>query len=88
MSIRFLIRFVLLTLGFALTTLGILAWQQMNFDLNSLWPIAAEFTAQVLGTTEQVWGQVFPEQLGREYRPPVLVFPLSFKICTAQFALI
>lgn len=34
---------------------------------------AAEFSARVLATTEQVWGQVFPEQLGRPYDPPVLV---------------
>ncbi|SDO02041.1 hypothetical protein SAMN05216196_10399 [Lutimaribacter pacificus] len=34
---------------------------------------AAEFSSRVLATTEQVWGQVFPAQLGREYTPPVLV---------------
>lgn len=34
---------------------------------------AAEFTARVLATTEDVWGQVFAEQLGRPYEPPVLV---------------
>lgn len=34
---------------------------------------AAQFTSQVLATTEDVWGQIFPQQLGREYRPPVLV---------------
>jgi len=34
---------------------------------------AAAFSAQVLATTETVWSQVFPEQLGRAYRPPVLV---------------
>ena len=34
---------------------------------------AAEFTSRVLATTEEVWGQVFPAQLGREYTPPVLV---------------
>ena len=40
---RFIIRFLLLTLGFALTTLGLLAWQQINFDLNSIWPISNTF---------------------------------------------
>ncbi|NKB97675.1 MAG: hypothetical protein GKR90_04120 [Pseudomonadales bacterium] len=45
MRIRYLIRFGLLTLGFALTTSGILAWQQINFDLDTLWPVAREFTA-------------------------------------------
>lgn len=32
-----------------------------------------EFSAQVLATTEEVWGRVFPEQLDRTYEPPVLV---------------
>lgn len=34
---------------------------------------AAEFTSQVLATTEEVWGQVFDQQLNRAYEPPVLV---------------
>ncbi|MDF1803737.1 neutral zinc metallopeptidase [Thalassovita sp.] len=34
---------------------------------------AAEFSSRVLATTEAVWDQVFPEQLGVEYQPPVLV---------------
>jgi predicted metalloprotease len=34
---------------------------------------AAEFSVQVLATTEQVWDQIFTEQLGRTYTPPVLV---------------
>ncbi|MEM9130026.1 MAG: neutral zinc metallopeptidase [Pseudomonadota bacterium] len=34
---------------------------------------AAEFTSRVLATTEDVWGRVFPEQLGRDYNPPILV---------------
>lgn len=34
---------------------------------------AAEFTARVLATTEDVWDRVFPEQIGGEYVPPVLV---------------
>ncbi|THH36834.1 hypothetical protein E4Z66_07765 [Aliishimia ponticola] len=34
---------------------------------------AAEFTSRVLATTEQVWDQVFEQQLGRDYVPPVLV---------------
>ncbi|MEM8803596.1 MAG: neutral zinc metallopeptidase, partial [Pseudomonadota bacterium] len=34
---------------------------------------AAEFTSRVLATTEDVWGKVFPEQLGRNYNPPTLV---------------
>lgn len=39
MRVRYLIRFALLILGFALTTSGVLAWQQIDFDLNSMWPI-------------------------------------------------
>lgn len=34
---------------------------------------AGRFAAQVLGTTEEVWAQVFADQLGRDYTPPVLV---------------
>lgn len=34
---------------------------------------AAEFTSRVLATTEEVWGQVFPAQVGKPYKPPVLV---------------
>ena len=34
---------------------------------------ATQFSAQVLATTEDVWGKVFPEQIGREYEPPQLV---------------
>lgn len=34
---------------------------------------AAEFTSQVLATTEDVWGKIFPQRLGRDYTPPVLV---------------
>ena len=34
---------------------------------------ATQFTAQVLATTEDIWGEIFPQQLGREYVPPKLV---------------
>lgn len=34
---------------------------------------AAEFSAKVLATTEEVWGQVFQQQLNRSYTPPVMV---------------
>ncbi|WP_132998168.1 neutral zinc metallopeptidase [Sulfitobacter pontiacus] len=34
---------------------------------------ATQFTAQVLATTEDVWGEIFTQQLGREYVPPKLV---------------
>ncbi|PIL19136.1 membrane protein [Puniceibacterium antarcticum] len=34
---------------------------------------AAEFSAQVLATTETVWGELFPEQVGAAYAAPVMV---------------
>ncbi len=34
---------------------------------------ATQFASQVLATTEQVWTQIFAEQVGRAYTPPVLV---------------
>lgn len=34
---------------------------------------AAEFSAQVLATTEDVWTQEFPDQVGQTYQPPVMV---------------
>lgn len=34
---------------------------------------AGDFTAKVLGTTEQVWDVLLPEQAGLEYTPPKLV---------------
>ncbi|MGH1415270.1 MAG: KPN_02809 family neutral zinc metallopeptidase [Pelagimonas sp.] len=34
---------------------------------------AAQFSSQVLATTETVWSKIFPDQLNRPYEPPVLV---------------
>ena len=34
---------------------------------------AAEFSSQVLATTEEVWGEIFPREVGTAYEPPVLV---------------
>ncbi len=45
MRTRYLIRFILLSLGFALTTYGLLAWQQVNFELNTFWPMADKLAA-------------------------------------------
>jgi len=45
MHLRFLIRFLLLAVGFALTTLGLLKWQQAQFDLTTIWPLSGELTA-------------------------------------------
>ncbi|MEM7080477.1 MAG: hypothetical protein AAF513_17805 [Pseudomonadota bacterium] len=45
MILRYLTRLLLLTTGFALTTKGILAWADMNFDLATLWPLADTWSA-------------------------------------------
>lgn len=42
-------------------------------DLSPAEETAANFSAAVLGTTEDVWGQVFPEQVGAPYVAPTLV---------------
>lgn len=34
---------------------------------------AADFTSRVLATTEEVWSEIFPTQLGRAYEAPTLV---------------
>lgn len=34
---------------------------------------AGQFSAQVLATTEEVWGQIFPQAFDRQYTPPTLV---------------
>ncbi|KEJ95012.1 hypothetical protein SAMN05444149_10367 [Pseudosulfitobacter pseudonitzschiae] len=36
-------------------------------------PEGTQFASQVLATTEQVWTQIFADQVGRAYTPPVLV---------------
>ncbi len=38
MRLRFVIRLVLLAIGFALTTAGLLAWQEAQFSLENIWP--------------------------------------------------
>lgn len=42
MKVRYLIRFALLTAGFALTAAGLLAWQEIGFNLDDMWPLADE----------------------------------------------
>jgi predicted metalloprotease len=34
---------------------------------------AAEFSSQILATTEQVWAQIFPRQVGKNFTPPTSV---------------
>ena len=45
MRLSFFIRFILLAISFGLTTLGLLAWQQTNFDLSTVWPMGGELSA-------------------------------------------
>lgn len=47
--------------------------QTQQRELNPTEVRAGEFTAQVLGTTEDVWTRIFETQLNRRYEPPVLV---------------
>lgn len=42
-------------------------------ELNAQEEAAGTFAAQVLGTTEQVWSEVYPAQIGEQYDPPVMV---------------
>ncbi len=42
-------------------------------ELSDAEKAAGTFSAQVLGTTEEVWGQIFPRQVGQAYEPPILV---------------
>ncbi len=44
MYLRLLARFVLLSAGFALTTLGILGWKTIDFELDNMWPLAGSFS--------------------------------------------
>ncbi len=71
MRFRFLLRLCLLTIGFALTTAGLLAWQQLNFNLSQIWPLAEEFT------THPVYAMV----IGLALIPPTLweIFVLETK---------
>jgi hypothetical protein len=38
MRLRLFIRLMLLTFGFGLTTAGLLAWQDVGFSLERIWP--------------------------------------------------
>ena len=52
---------------------GIPQQQNAPRELSAEEERAADFTSRVLATTEDVWGHVFPRQVGRDYRPPTLV---------------
>ncbi|GHC16441.1 MULTISPECIES: neutral zinc metallopeptidase [Gemmobacter] len=47
--------------------------QTTQADLSPADKAAGEFVSVTLADTEEVWGHVFPEQVGKAYRPPVLV---------------
>ena len=76
MYFRYLIRFLLLTIGFALTTTGLLAWEQLNFDLANVWPLADEFAAH----------PIYAMVLGLALIPPTLweIFLLENKTDSDQ----
>ncbi len=45
---RYLLRFCLLGIGFALTTFGLMTWQYRDFSMDGLWPFAGEFRTHPL----------------------------------------
>lgn len=71
MYLRYLIRFLLLSAGFALTTMGLLAWQQISFSLSSIWPLADVFSLH----------PIYPMVFGLALIPPTLweIFILEHK---------
>ena len=40
---KYLVRFVLLTIGFALTTAGLMFWHAQNFSFEGLWFFSNDF---------------------------------------------
>ena len=42
-------------------------------ELSEAEKASGQFVSVVLADTEEVWGEIFPEQIGREYRPTQLV---------------
>ena len=62
MRIRYLIRFCLIALGFALTLFGVLAWHDTGFDLAGVWPMASDGG----------FHPVYPLVLGMALIPPSL----------------
>lgn len=47
--------------------------QTTQAELSPADKAAGQFVSVTLADTEEVWGHVFPEQVGKNYRPPVLV---------------
>ncbi|MEM1229871.1 MAG: hypothetical protein AAGI15_04990 [Pseudomonadota bacterium] len=46
--LRYLLRFALLTIGFALTTLGLMTWQARGLSFDGLWPMEGPFAVHPL----------------------------------------
>jgi hypothetical protein len=46
--LRYLLRFALLTIGFALTTLGLMTWQARGLSFDGLWPMDGPFAVHPL----------------------------------------
>lgn len=45
---KYLLRFALLTTGFALTTMGLMTWQAREFSFAGIWPLEGEFSTHPL----------------------------------------
>ncbi|MGI9326597.1 MAG: hypothetical protein ACR2PZ_15365 [Pseudomonadales bacterium] len=45
---NYLLRFFLLTIGFALTTMGLMTWQARGFSFAGIWPLEGPFSAHPL----------------------------------------
>ena len=45
---KYLLRFALLTIGFALTTMGLMTWQARDFSFTGIWPLAGDFSTHPL----------------------------------------
>ena len=62
MRTKYLVRFLLLTAAFALTTGGILGWESIQFDLAGIWPFADELS----------WHPVHAIIIGLALLPPTI----------------
>ncbi len=48
MKIKYILRFTLLGIGFALTAFGLMSWQAKGFSLNGIWFVDNEFRTHPL----------------------------------------
>ena len=45
---KYVLRFSLLTVGFALTTMGLMTWQARDFSFAGIWPLEGAFSTHPL----------------------------------------